>query len=457
MIEVKDKYVVRKTTNLNKKWERPDRISTAVKDAMIQKYIKVLELINLFGGFITIDHLYSLMKNEKTKKGVEYILKRLYENGVLNTYTINLNKDDQTDLKRKEFLILAFAKRTNKALNGIEKTIGKPTKVAILKQMYQTEYFGDRFEKALRTTYKKYFQSLKPEEQDQYIYKIFVEDSINDILKFDGIEQEKSLTQFGFYDQLTQNGREDRKTLREHFDNNAEILKTSEAFDEYKSSFTDFEKIDLNSKTTVLDFIKKHQYNNTIISTEAFNEYAAKEMEKAGYVHLLKEEKINRKYQEARLRIGRKIYNVKRDKKENWKQELYSLNMELKSYEKKAERANLKIIKKSLKWNQETKRYDIFQREEMDSLHRLRDLNAAITSFRIKDRKVYVNVDIYDIYYKPMSEKDIKEKMINAKYLLEALLSPYDKDEKKSLNIENDLVVKFDVRSFRGIDEGKGG
>lgn len=67
-------------------------------------------------------------------------------------------------------------------------------------------------------------------------------------------------------------------------------------------------------------------------------------------------------------------------------------------------------IKKSLKWNQETKRYDIFQREEMDSLHRLRDLNAAITSFRIKDRKVYVNVDIYDIYYKPMSEKILKKR-----------------------------------------------
>lgn len=45
--------------------------------------------------------------------------------------------------------------------------------------------------------------------------------------------------------------------------------------------------------------------------------------------------------------------------------------------------------------------------------------------------------------------------MINAKYLLEALLSPYDNDEKKSLNIENDLVVRFDVRSFRGDEDGK--
>jgi hypothetical protein len=195
--------------------------------------------------------------------------------------------------------------------------------------------------------------------------------------------------------------------------------------------------------------------NYKALSTQAFNEYASTEMEKAGYVHLFNEEKINRDYQEARLALGRKIYNVQRDKKENWKQELYSLKMELNAYKKKTERANLKIIKKSLKWNQETKRYDVFQREEMNSLHRLRDLNAAITSFRIKDRKVYVNVDIYDIYYKPMSEKDIKEKMINIQYLLETLLSPYNNDSNKSLYIENDLLVKYGVRSFREIIESK--
>lgn len=449
MIKVKNEFVVKQSTNRNKKWERTSNISVTEKDAYIEKYREILELINLFGGFMTKDSLYDLLKQEKTDRGVDYILKRLYDKGCLNTFTIQLNTIDQKELNKKEFLVFAITRRVNKVLNNTDATRKRPTKASVIKQYYKTQYFIDRYKSAIKSTFKKAYAQINEDKKIDLVFEEFANTQICDILK--ATNREKQLSEIGFFDSLPRQTRAAKSILKEHFEVNKEILKHSDEFNGFNSNFIQFEKLGFELKTSILDFIKKYQSTNTIIGYRSFNEYAGKELDKAGYKHMLSEEKSNREYQEQRLAINQKISNLKKHKPIKWKQNIHNNQLTLKEFEKRAVNANLKILKKQLVWDAEIKRYKIKQSESLDSLLRLRDLNVLITNFRIIEKKVYINFDIIDIYYKPMSAAEIVDKIVNTKYLIEALFSFYDDMAVK----ENDLILKFSIKSFREFKEKK--
>lgn len=453
MVKVKNEFVVIQSTNKNKKWEKEKGVSIAVKDAYINEYRNILDLINVFGGYITKENMHKLLKFEYSKSGIVFILKKLYNKGCLNTYTMCLNKDDQKELKKREILLFAFTKRTNQVINGKDVTVNKPTKTSVLKQNYRINYFVNRYGNALKNSFKKMYINLSEEDKNKYIYKLYKIEKINHLLQLDLQEQRKELDEARYFDQLILDKRKARKVLKEHFDNNKDIQITTEDFQDFKDNFKQYDELDLNIKTKVLAFIKKIQNNNTMISFNDFNKFAGDELEKAGYIHRFKEEEANRIYQEQRLSIGHKMRDIRHRKPEGWEQDLYIYKMQLKKYEKASDNARLKVIKKSLKWDAENNRYDVIQKEEMDSLLRLRALNTAITSFKVKEKQVIINIDIYDVYYKKMTPAEIVDKIINVKYVLEALINFYDVNGKAVK--DSDLLIKYNVKSFRGFDGKK--
>lgn len=233
----------------------------------------------MFGQFITLDNAKKLLVFEKSSSGVEYILKRLYDKGCLNTYTILLNNEERDALKKREIIVFAFSWRTNIILNDMKKTRRKPTKIAVHIQNHKVDYFSRKFANYMNNTIKKNFYKISPDEQDRLLFNLYRNQFIDNLLLMDYREMEKRLQSIGYYDWVTINTKNLRKKLKKHFEINKSILISSEEYQDYKAAYDSFKEIKMDVKGDIYNFIKRHQYNDTMISFDKLNEYASKELE----------------------------------------------------------------------------------------------------------------------------------------------------------------------------------
>lgn len=103
------------------------------RKAVIEQYNDILQLIAYLDGYIEKNSLKRLLSFEKSSRGVDYILNKLVEEGVLNNCLVPLNKIEQKIFNRRHMNVYTFSRLTNKIIRGIDATRKKPTKQAILK------------------------------------------------------------------------------------------------------------------------------------------------------------------------------------------------------------------------------------------------------------------------------------------------------------------------------------
>lgn len=374
----------------NIEWKREKGVSKEEKTALIKKYEDVLKLIAELGGFITSKRLKRLLQYEKRATGVQFILKRLYEKGVFNTYAMPLSVSEEALYGEKTYIVFTFTRHTRAMIEGTEKTPKKPTKRAVIKQGYLIEIFCETYGRAVWQSSKSAFEKLSRDKQ--------------------------------------------RSILIDQYEASDKTM-TLEVF---INSFEAYDLLSFGKNVSVYDFLMKTKPRHSLFGVDSLSRYAIKTLDGYGSPHRFDEERINRFCDDELASLTQRIKNY--EKVDN-REQILKTKKKIDLLNEKIENTHLYQLHKEVVFNESVNRYEVRQTEKRASLSDFAYNNLAIKHFKVSDKGISFTIAILDNYSRKQSAKKIATRIINSRYLIESLLEYYGTKQR--------VYVHYELFSYR--------